>query len=75
MAPEIVGERGHTMAVDWWAVGILIYELFLGKTPFVDRSREKIAYKILNRKIIWPDEKKYKFTCSDEIVDLVEKLL
>ena len=34
MAPEIWDFLGHSYPVDWWALGILIYELIVGKTPF-----------------------------------------
>ncbi len=30
MAPEIVSEKPYTRAVDWWAYGVLLYEMFLG---------------------------------------------
>ena len=35
MAPEMVtGKGGHKYSVDWWGLGILIYEMFIGKQPF-----------------------------------------
>lgn len=39
LAPEMVSHQGHDMTVDWWAVGILIYEMLIGVTPFFNRNR------------------------------------
>lgn len=36
MAPEIIqgGESGHTLAVDWWSLGVLLFELLTCESPF-----------------------------------------
>ena len=44
MAPEVIARRGHGKGVDWWALGILLYEMITGKAPFgygigLDRKR------------------------------------
>ena len=39
LAPEMVENKGHDFSVDWWALGILIYELMIGVTPFYNRER------------------------------------
>ena len=38
VAPEVVLRRPYGKAVDWWAVGVLLYELIVGRTPFEGRS-------------------------------------
>jgi len=38
MAPEVVQSKGHGKAVDWWTVGILIYEMLVSYTPFVGKG-------------------------------------
>ena len=37
-APELMSDQGYSRDVDWWAVGILIYEMLCGNTPFVGSS-------------------------------------
>merc|ERR1712096_367551 len=38
VAPEVVQRKPYGKAVDWWAVGILFYELIIGRTPFEQKS-------------------------------------
>lgn len=40
MAPEIIMRKGHGLAVDWWAIGILMFEMLSGNVPFDDKSAE-----------------------------------
>ncbi|KAH9999405.1 Pkinase-domain-containing protein [Russula vinacea] len=39
IAPEVIRNSGHTSAVDWWTLGILIYEMIYATTPFKGRER------------------------------------
>ena len=75
LAPEMVNRTGHDKNVDWWAVGILIYEMLIGVTPFYNRNRNMLLMKIKNSKVIFPDRTRYRIDYSDEIVDLIVGLL
>ncbi|KAI8865535.1 camp-dependent protein kinase catalytic subunit PRKX-like protein, partial [Ramicandelaber brevisporus] len=54
LAPEIITGGGHTKAVDWWAMGILVYEMLVGAPPFDDENPVTIYAKILESKINFP---------------------
>lgn len=47
LAPEIILSKGYSFAVDWWAMGVLIFEMSCGYTPFYSSSREKQYDKII----------------------------
>uniref|UniRef100_A0A182IQZ2 Protein kinase domain-containing protein n=1 Tax=Anopheles atroparvus TaxID=41427 RepID=A0A182IQZ2_ANOAO len=69
LAPEIIQSKGHNKAVDWWALGVLIYEMVVGYPPFYDDNPFGIYEKILSGKIEWSRH-------VDPIAkDLVKKLL
>ena len=51
MAPEILAThnkrmQGYDKSVDWWAIGILTYELMVGATPFFHNNRSNLEKKI-----------------------------
>lgn len=75
LAPEMVNQTGHDKSVDWWALGVLIYEMLIGVTPFFNKNKNVLMTKIKSAKVIFPDKTKYKISYSDEIVDLIVKLL
>lgn len=70
----IKGE-GHDKTVDWWALGVLIYEMLIGVTPFFNKNKQMLFTKIKSSKVVFPDRKKYRIDYSDELMDLVAKLL
>lgn len=75
LAPEMVNYDGHDKNVDWWALGILMYEMLIGVTPFFNRNKQVLSSKIKNSKIIFPDRQHYKIEYSDNMVDIISKLL
>ncbi|THV07864.1 kinase-like protein [Dendrothele bispora CBS 962.96] len=54
LAPEIIQSDGHGKAADWWACGVLCYEMLVGYPPFYDESPYGIYEKILSGRIHWP---------------------
>jgi protein kinase A len=54
LSPEVIQSKGHGKAVDWWALGVLIYEMILGYPPFYDNSPIKIYEKIVTGRISFP---------------------
>jgi len=55
LAPEIIQGDGHTKAVDWWALGVLIYEMLSGYPPFFHSDLITLYDKILHGKVEWPE--------------------
>ena len=54
LAPEIVLSQGHGKAVDWWALGILAFEMLAGYPPFFDDHPLGIYEKVLRNEIAFP---------------------
>nr|AHZ63851.1 phototropin [Thuja plicata] len=54
IAPEIINGAGHSSAVDWWALGVLLYEMLCGYTPFRGKTRQKTFANILHKDIKFP---------------------
>lgn len=54
LAPEILLQKGHGKPVDWWCLGILIYEMLVGIDPFSDDEPMAVYQNILRGKIKFP---------------------
>lgn len=54
LAPEVIRGSGHTKAVDWWSVGILLYELCVGIPPFYSRNVNEMYDKIQHGVLKFP---------------------
>ncbi|EPS74416.1 hypothetical protein M569_00341, partial [Genlisea aurea] len=54
MAPEIIQAKGYDKAVDWWSVGVLLFEMLSGKVPFTGGNPHKLQQKIVKDKVKLP---------------------
>lgn len=79
LAPEVISGQGHGSAVDWWTLGVFLYEMLYGRTPFKGENNEKTLINILKQPLMFPN---IGFSRSskefEEIVkaqDLISKLL
>lgn len=75
LAPEIIKDEGHGFTVDWWTLGILIYELRTGRTPFLHKNTHQTTKLIKSGRIIFPDPVKHKIDMSEEMKDFIWQLL
>ncbi|KAI9320612.1 kinase-like domain-containing protein [Dichotomocladium elegans] len=69
MAPEILLEQKYGREVDWWAYGVLIYEMLLGQSPFRGEDEDEIFDAILEDEILYP------INMSRDSVSICQKLL
>ncbi|TFL03230.1 hypothetical protein BDV98DRAFT_565592 [Pterulicium gracile] len=69
MAPEILLEQRYGRAVDWWAFGVLTYEMLLGQSPFRGDDEDEIFDAILE------DEPLYPITMPRDAVSILQQLL
>ncbi|KAF0298566.1 Serine/threonine-protein kinase greatwall [Amphibalanus amphitrite] len=56
LAPELLLRLGHGAPVDWWALGVCLFEFMAGIPPFNDETPEAVFQNILKRDIPWPEE-------------------
>jgi protein kinase A len=54
IAPEVLLNKGHGKGVDWWTLGILLYEMMSGQPPFIDDDPMGIYQQILAGKVTFP---------------------
>ncbi|XP_042896261.1 serine/threonine-protein kinase N2 isoform X2 [Parasteatoda tepidariorum] len=69
LAPEVLTETSYTRAVDWWGLGVLIYEMLVGESPFPGDDEEEVFDSIVN------DEVRYPTFLSLESIAIMRRLL
>ncbi|KAE8705807.1 Serine/threonine-protein kinase D6PKL2 [Hibiscus syriacus] len=73
LAPEIVSGEGHGSPVDWWTVGVIMFELFYGVTPFKGVDHELTLANIVARALEFPKEPAVAAAAKDLMLQLLVK--
>eukprot|EP00268_Persea_americana_P049450 TRINITY_DN5304_c0_g1_i4.p1 TRINITY_DN5304_c0_g1~~TRINITY_DN5304_c0_g1_i4.p1 ORF type:complete len:310 (-),score=60.07 TRINITY_DN5304_c0_g1_i4:514-1443(-) len=73
IAPEIITGAGHSSAIDWWALGILLYEMLYGRTPFRGKNRQKTFANILHKDLTFPSSIPVSLTARQLIHGLLHR--
>uniref|UniRef100_A0A8C7ZXG7 non-specific serine/threonine protein kinase n=1 Tax=Oryzias sinensis TaxID=183150 RepID=A0A8C7ZXG7_9TELE len=55
IAPEVILRQGYGKPVDWWAMGIILYEFLVGLVPFFGDTPEELFGQVITDDIVWPE--------------------
>ncbi|XP_043579408.1 microtubule-associated serine/threonine-protein kinase 3 isoform X2 [Bombus pyrosoma] len=73
IAPEVILRQGYGKPVDWWSMGIILYEFLIGCVPFFGDTPEELFAHTVNDDIDWPDEDDWPI--QPEAKDIITALL
>lgn len=73
IAPEVILRQGYGKPVDWWSMGIILYEFLIGCVPFFGETPEELFAHTVNDDIEWPDSDDW--DVQPESKDLITQLL
>uniref|UniRef100_A0A3Q3KD12 non-specific serine/threonine protein kinase n=1 Tax=Monopterus albus TaxID=43700 RepID=A0A3Q3KD12_MONAL len=72
IAPEVILRQGYGKPVDWWAMGVILYEFLVGCAPFFGDTPEELFGQVISDEIIWPEGDE---ALPQEAQDLIAQLL
>uniref|UniRef100_A0A8C1G390 non-specific serine/threonine protein kinase n=1 Tax=Cyprinus carpio TaxID=7962 RepID=A0A8C1G390_CYPCA len=72
IAPEVILRQGYGKPVDWWAMGVILYEFLVGCAPFFGDTPEELFGQVISDEIIWPEGDE---ALPPDAQDLISKLL
>ncbi|KAK7805142.1 hypothetical protein U0070_004268 [Myodes glareolus] len=55
IAPEVIFRQGYGKPVDWWAMGVILYEFLVGCVPFFGDTPEELFGQVVSDEIMWPE--------------------
>ncbi|XP_014822637.1 PREDICTED: microtubule-associated serine/threonine-protein kinase 2-like isoform X8 [Poecilia mexicana] len=72
IAPEVILRQGYGKPVDWWAMGVILYEFLVGCAPFFGDTPEELFGQVISDEIVWPEGDE---ALPQDAQDLIAKLL
>ncbi|KAM4574597.1 microtubule-associated serine/threonine-protein kinase 2 isoform 6-T6 [Fundulus diaphanus] len=72
IAPEVILRQGYGKPVDWWAMGVILYEFLVGCAPFFGDTPEELFGQVISDEIVWPEGDE---ALPQDAQDLISKLL
>ncbi|XP_053153829.1 microtubule-associated serine/threonine-protein kinase 3 isoform X2 [Hemicordylus capensis] len=72
IAPEVILMQGYGKPVDWWAMGITLYEFLVGCVPFFGDTPEELFGQVISDEIMWPEGEE---ALPGDAQDLITRLL
>ena len=76
LAPEIIMSIGHNHGVDWWALGILTYEMIVGFPPFYTGTQNNSKmYELIKKKAVYfPDPQRHNIMMSENCKNFITRV-
>ncbi|XP_041108460.1 microtubule-associated serine/threonine-protein kinase 3-like isoform X2 [Polyodon spathula] len=71
IAPEVILRQGYGKPVDWWAMGIILYEFLVGCVPFFGDTPEELFGQVISDEISWPEGDDAPPSDSQELITLL----
>lgn len=73
IAPEVIRREDYDSNVDWWSLGIMMYELLYGRSPFNSKDQRKIFQRIVQEKPVFPPSVEISDACKSIILRFLDK--
>ncbi|XP_030623108.1 microtubule-associated serine/threonine-protein kinase 4 [Chanos chanos] len=71
IAPEVILRQGYGKPVDWWSMGIILYEFLVGCVPFFGDTPEELFGQVISDEINWPEGEEAPPTEAQELITLL----
>jgi serum/glucocorticoid-regulated kinase 2 len=73
MAPEVLNQSGHGFCVDYWGLGMILYEMMTGLPPWYTTDRSKLFRRLRSAPLVFPKEINFSPQCKACIAGLLER--
>ncbi|GAA6033964.1 hypothetical protein JCM8097_000431 [Rhodosporidiobolus ruineniae] len=73
LSPEVITGGGYTRTVDWWTLGVLVYEMLSGLPPFYEEDHQKMYRRIVSEPLSFPRGNLIRPSAKDFLTSLLDK--